>query len=159
MKTWGLGYQKSKEKAKEIYSKIGRIQCPALNNEYISFTSAGFSHLIRKGRIPRSKNEQKKRFVLIPFIESVIKNPRAKILFKRQEARDITNRHGDKILIKSIADFWTFVEEINGCIIKVVIRQLEGKNQKHFLSVMGNDVLIDNKKKFKNKKSSKKRVL
>ena len=29
MKTWSLGYGKAKIKAKAIYSKIGRIQCPA----------------------------------------------------------------------------------------------------------------------------------
>lgn len=156
MKTWGLGYKKAKEKAKEIYSKIGRIQSPALNNELISFTNAGFNHLIRKGRIPRSKNEQKKRFALIPFIEPILRNPVAHIIYRREETKYVTNRHGDKILIKSIADFWTFIDTIDGCLVKIVIRQIGDKGQKHFLSVMGNNILIDNKKKYKNSKKKTK---
>ena len=30
MNAWNLGYKKAKEKAKEIYIKIGRIRSPAL---------------------------------------------------------------------------------------------------------------------------------
>jgi len=154
MKTWGVGYEKSKKKAKEIYSKIGRIKCPALSNEYISFSRIGFNHLIRKGRIPRPRNEQKRRFVLLPYIEEIIKNPEAKIFYKHKRIKYKANRHGEKILIESEADFWIFAQEIKSCIVKVVIRQL-GNGNKHFLSVMGNSVEIDNKTK-KNKKSPKK---
>ncbi len=155
MKTWGLGYDKSKAKAKEIYSKLGRIECPALGGELVAFTSAGFNHLIRKGRIPRPKNEQKRRFALIPQIERIIKNPQAVILYKRQETRDVVNRHGDKITIQSVADFWTFVERVGGCEIKVVVREIVGRSSKHFLSVMGDGVAIDNRKPKKHKKPQK----
>lgn len=58
MKTWGIGYEKSKEKAKNIYSKIGRIECSALSDEFVTFSSVRFNHLVRKGRIPRTRNEQ-----------------------------------------------------------------------------------------------------
>jgi len=46
MKTWGLGYEKSKHKAKRIYAKIGRVPSPALGGELVAFTSAGFNHLV-----------------------------------------------------------------------------------------------------------------
>ena len=75
-----LGYEKAKQQAKQIYSKIGRIKCPALGDEYVLFTSAGFDHLLRKGRIPRTRNEQKRRFTLLPYVEKIIKNPTAKII-------------------------------------------------------------------------------
>ncbi|MFC1756615.1 hypothetical protein ACFLZC_00435 [Patescibacteria group bacterium] len=75
MRTWNLGYKKAKEKAKKVYSKIGRIQCPALNNEFVSFSRLGFNHIMRKGRIPRTRNEQKRRFKLLLFAENIIKNP------------------------------------------------------------------------------------
>ena len=29
-----LGYEKAKQQAKQIYSKIGRIKCPALGGEW-----------------------------------------------------------------------------------------------------------------------------
>lgn len=149
MKTWGLGYEKSKHKAKIIYAKIGRIPCPALGDELVAFTSAGFNHLVRKGRIPRPKNEQKRRFALIPHIEKIIKNPKATIQYERRETRNVVNRHGDKITIQSVADFWTFAERVNGCEIKVVIREIVGKVGKHFLSVMGDKVKIKKKSKRK----------
>jgi len=96
MKTWGVGYEKSKKKAKEMYSKIGRVK---------------------------------------------------RIKYK-------ANRHGEKILIESEANFWIFAQKIKSCTIKVIIRQLDNGN-KHFLSVMGDSVEIDNKNK-RNKKSPKK---
>lgn len=145
MKTWGLGYEKSKKKAKAIYTKIGRIPCPALGGELVAFTSAGFNHLVRKGRIPRPKNEQKRRFALIPYIEKIIKNPKATIQYERRETRNVVNRHGDKITIQSVADFWSFSESINGCEVKVVVREIVGKAGKHFLSVMGDTVKIKKK--------------
>jgi hypothetical protein len=151
MNTWSLGYEKAKEKAKNVYSKIGRVQCPALNDELIAFTNAGFNHLMRKGRIPRTRNEQKRRFILIKYIENIIKNPKATILYERSETKVVKNVHGDKVLVQSIADFWTFMDTVDGCRIKVVIRQLQPQGSKHFLSVMGDDIKI--RKSNKNKKS------
>lgn len=144
MKTWGIGYEKSKRKAKEIYSKIGSVKCPALSNEYVSFSRIGFNHLIRKGRIPRPRNEQKRRFILLPYIEGIIKNPKAKIIYRQKNIKRKVNRHGEKVLVESRADYWTFKEEINLCEIKVVVSQFDSGNKK-FISVMGDNVEIDNK--------------
>jgi hypothetical protein len=146
MDTQKLGYNRAKQKAKNIYSKIGRIKSPALGDEYVFFTSAGFNHLLRKGRIPRTRNEQKRRFTLLSFVENIIKNPVAKITYRKTEIKEKTNRHGENILIQSIAHFWTFEENINDCNIKVVIRQLQNKN-KHFFSVMGDNIKIKKMKK------------
>lgn len=158
MKAWLLGYQKAKDRAKELYSSIGRLQCPAFNNEHIAFTSVGFNHLLRKGRIPRTKNEQKRRFVLLQHVEQIMKNPKATILYERRETKTIVNRHGEKILIQSVADFWTFVERIDGCNIKVVIRQLHPAGQKHFLSIMGDRVEISRCAKNSSYKTKKPRT-
>lgn len=146
MKAWNLGYEKAKTKAKEIYSEIGHVPCPAFGGELVAFTGVGFNHLVRKGRIPRPRNEQKRRFVLIPYVENIIRNPTAVILYERRETKYVSDRHGEKILIKSVADFWTFVECIGGCTIKVVIRQLETGGPKHFFSVMGGVVKLDKRK-------------
>lgn len=68
-------YEQLKLKAKKIYSKIGRISSPALNDEYVAFTNKGFTHLIRKGRNPRPRSEQIRRFLLIPYVEEKQKIP------------------------------------------------------------------------------------
>ena len=68
MKTVNLDYEKSLQRAKNIYSKIGRIVSPALDNQTIIFSDIGFNHLVRKGRTLRTKNEQKKRFFVVPAI-------------------------------------------------------------------------------------------
>ena len=132
-----INYQLLKVKAKKLYSKIGRIPSPALNGEYVAFTNIGFTHLVRKGRNPRPRNEQKKRFALLPHAEDIIKNPKATIVYRTTETKYWTDRYGEKILITSTAHFWTFEEKINNRIIKVVIRQLN-QGQKHFFSIMSN---------------------
>lgn len=142
-------YEQLKLKAKKTYSKIGRIHSPALNGEYVAFTNKGFTHLIRKGRNPRPRKEQARRFLLIPYAEQIIKNPRATILYRSSETKYYINRHGQKILTSSIAHFWTFVENINGTKIKVVVRQLN-LGQKHFFSIMGNN---QKRRSKRNKKS------
>lgn len=148
LKTWGIGYEQSKVKAKQIYSKIGRVPSPALSGDYVVFNSTGFTHLMRKGRIPRTRNEQKRRFCLLEYVEQIVKNPKAVIEYKQKEIKYFINRHGEKMLTTSVANFWTFIEEIKGCKIKVVIQQLNN-GQKIFLSVMGGDVEIDNKNSIK----------
>jgi len=157
MQAWKLGYEKAKQKAKQIYSKIGRIKSSALNNEYISFSRLGFNHLVRKGRIPRTKNEQKRRFTLLTFIENIIKNPRAVIIYRKEKIKEKVNRHGEKILVESTAHFWTFIERIKDCRIKIIIRQ-KNSGEKHFFSIMGDNVQTSRgkkKEKSKTKKSPK----
>ena len=131
-------YEQLKLKAKKAYSKIGQIHSPALSGEYVAFTSKGFTHLIRKGHNPRPRSEQVRRFLLIPYAEQIIKNPKATILYRSSETKYYINRHGQKILTSSIAHFWTFVESINGRRTKVVVRQLN-QGQKHFFSIMGDN--------------------
>ncbi len=57
--TWRLGYEKSKQKAKNIYTKIGRIPCPALDDEIVAFNSIGLKHLMRKGKDTRPRKDNK----------------------------------------------------------------------------------------------------
>ena len=141
MKIWNFGYEKSKKFAKKIYSKIGRIPCPAFDGELVAFTSVGFNHLIHKGYIPRTRNEQKRRFVLVQYAEEIIKNPRAEITFRQTEEKYLVNRHGQKVLVTSVANFWTFHTDINKCAVKLVVRQI-GQGQKQFQSIMGDDIKI-----------------
>lgn len=132
-----IDYKKIKAEAKKLYSKIGRIHSPALSDEYVAFTSIGFTHLVRKGRNPRPRSEQKRRFALLPHAEAIITNPQAIIVYRTTETKYWANRYGEKVFITSTAHFWTFIEKIDGLTIKIVIRQLNS-GQKHFFSIMGN---------------------
>jgi hypothetical protein len=152
MKAWKLGYEKAKQKAKAIYVAIGNVQCGAFDGEFVYFTGVGFNHLMRKGRIPRTRNEQKKRFVLIPYVKKIIQNSRTVIEYRQTTETIKINRHGKKTIVSSKAEFWTFDEKVNDCIVKVVIRQLGTGGPKHFFSVMGDHVAI-NKRISRNKKS------
>lgn len=146
IETWGWGYERSYNHAKKLYKQIGRIPCPALDGEIVAFNNRGFNHLLRKGRIPRTHNEQKKRFALIPYIEAVIKNPATLIIFNQKEEKQYVNRHGQEVLMAGVAKYWRFIEKIDGCTIKVVIRQF-GDENKYFLSVMGDNVRLFKTKK------------
>jgi hypothetical protein len=110
-------YKKTKKEAREIYNKIGRVWCPALN-DYIVFNRTGFRHLLRKNSLPRARNEQKRRFALLPQSALILSDPFV----------NITHRKEGKF------DFWAFTKEHNNRKIKVIIRQI-GEHQKHFFSI------------------------
>jgi len=138
---WELDYNESKQKAKEIYSKISVLECSALDSSKIFFSRIGFNHIIRKGHTVRPKTEQMRRFVLFQYIEQILSDPKSVILFRESNVRESANKYGKKVIVKSRAKFWTFVSSINGCKIKVVIRQLD-EGRKQFLSIFGDKVII-----------------
>ena len=152
MRTWKLGYEKAKKKALETYSSIGILQCPALGGEAVHFTRIGFSHLVRKGKNPRTRTEQKKRFVLVQHVTKILSNPDVAIEYRKEERVILVDRRGEKIVATSVAEFWTCVEKIEDCTVKVVVRQLDTGGPKHFFSVMGDNVTVTSGKP-RNKKS------
>ena len=129
-----MGYESCKKWAKDFYKKIGTIFCPALDNQYISFNNIGFTHLIRKMSL-RSRNEQKRRFLLLPKIESILKNPQAVIVYRKEEKKVEVKKNDTKILRESVIHYWTSVYFTDSKRIKIVIRQVNN-GLKHFYSVM-----------------------
>lgn len=133
-------YIQARLKAKEFYKKIGRVMCPALG-EYISFNNVGFNHIMRKDGVMRSMTEQVRRFELLPYVEDIIKDPRAKkanIEYREEPMKVLVNRKGVMVLQESVAYFWTFNKTVNGWDIQVVTRKLN-KGNKHFFSVIGDE--------------------
>ena len=116
-------YKEFIRKSKDYYKNIGYIECPAFNNERIYLTNRGFNHLIKKDRKYRSKVEQIRRLVLIPYIVDILKNN------SNYNTYRITNREN------SIASFWSFKKKIDNRIIIVVVCQIN-KEPKIFISVM-----------------------
>ena len=129
-----MGYEVCKKWAKNFYKKIGSILSPALDNQYIFFNNTGFNHLIRKLSI-RSRNEQKRRFLLLPKVESILKNPKAIVVYRKEEKKILIKRKKVKVLKESIIHYWTFVHFTDSKRIKVVIRQINN-GSKNFYSVM-----------------------
>lgn len=128
-------YEEIKERAKNIYSKIGEIPSPALSGS-VYFNSQGFNHLIRKGRKLRPKREQIRRFSLISHVEQIIRSSKIDLEFRKTESRVQINRHGEEILASKTILFWSFIKRKDGENIKVVIAQFGEKSKKIFLSVM-----------------------
>jgi len=110
-------YEKEKRKAREFYNKIRRVWCPALN-DYVVFNRIGFRHLIRKNSLPRARNEQKRRFALLPQSILILSDPAMKVVHRKEGK----------------FDFWAFTKEYNNRKIKIIVRQIEGR-QKIFFSV------------------------
>jgi len=129
-----MGYEACKKWAKNFYKKIGVVISPALDNQYVSFNNTGFNHLIRKLSI-RSRNEQKRRFLLLPKAEAIIKNPQAIIVYRKEEKKILIKKKETKILKESTIHYWTFVYFTDFKRIKVVIRQINN-GAKHFYSIM-----------------------
>jgi hypothetical protein len=112
-------YDQLRKEAWDFYSKLEPVCCPLLNNEFIYFTKQGFNHLVQKGAISRSQNDQMRRFKLLKHVLIILKDNGAKL----------SSRKG------STAIFWMIKKSIGSQIIRVVIRQFHGE-KKHFFSIM-----------------------
>ena len=120
-----FGYEKTKRIARSVYKKIGEVVCPILDNEKIHFNATGFGHLIRKLKI-RSRNEQKRRFRLLPFAK--------KIILESTKIEDYREKKKKRKIIKE----WALINTFGILTIKLVIRQV-GNGNKHFYSIMQKD--------------------
>ncbi len=118
-----FGYKSTKRLARSIYKKIKKVICPILNNEEIHFNATGFGHLIRKLKI-RSRNEQKRRFGLIPYAKKII-----------SESTVIEDYREKKSKKGKIIKEWALIHTFGVLTIKLIVRQA-GKGNKHFYSIM-----------------------
>lgn len=108
----------------EEYKKIGYVECPAFDGEKVYFNKHGFGHLIRKGKVPRTRSEQIKRINLIPNVILIL--------------RKVNKIH--KCTLNEIdghpALFWPFDIFIGSVKTRIIVRQLGYHGRKHFYSVM-----------------------
>lgn len=116
-------YETLRKEAWDFYSQIGSVTCPTLNNERIIFSRAGFNHILKKGRTPRPKKDQIRRFKLLPYAKEILQGNNATVLFRKGET----------------ARFWEIATERSNLIIRVIVRQKKG-GLKHFFSIMDNNV-------------------
>jgi len=117
-----------KEKAKEKYSKIGEVTCPAFPNEKIVFNAKGFNHIFYKGgRSGRSKVNIATKIRLLDRAVELLKKS---AVFQEQDSYNAIYR-GKRRKHK----FWAFEGVIKDRRIKVIVRQV-GRGKKHYWSVI-----------------------
>ena len=74
-------YEEAEQKAKEFYKSIGRVWCPVLG-DYVAFNKIGFRHLLGRGRKPRSRSDQMRRFALLRYAVDIL----SRVLSRPNEA-------------------------------------------------------------------------
>jgi hypothetical protein len=121
------------KKAKSYYLKIGNIFCPALNDD-ITFNSVGFRHLLRKQGKRRLKNEQQRRFSLLPYAECMLTDPKAIFISTNKTIIQQITWHGRKIKTVSSAQFWNTKTTRDGHTVTILVRQINN-GKKHFFSI------------------------
>jgi len=117
-------YEKEKQKVKDFYYGIKCVACPNLSDSVVVFNNNGFRHLIRKGKRPRSKQDQLRRFRLVRYAPSVLASKNAII----KEDVEKTNDGATKAI------FWKVSKRIGERLVTTVIRKIGAGNQ-HFFSI------------------------
>jgi hypothetical protein len=129
-------YEKIRQDAENFYKKIGCLRCPALNNEYVFFTSEGFNHLMYKGsRKERSRNDQITKFKLLPKARYIIETSTTFQEYDETLTSIRRKMHKRVVDDSAVAKYWGFVAIIKDIRTKVIVRQIEN-GQKHFWSVI-----------------------
>ena len=106
-------YKETKQNAKEFYTSIGMVWCPALKDRVV-FNRLGFQHLIRPKNIERPRREQRKRFALLPIARNIIENDDAITKRHQKVTTHIVKIHGARIPIRSYVNYWEFTERSDG---------------------------------------------
>jgi hypothetical protein len=114
-------YEEAKRKAKELYGNINQVWSPAIGG-YVIFNQAGFKHLVRRSGVQRPKSEQKRRFVLLFYIEEILTDHTATFV---HETKDIEG---------AMTELWIFSKSIDIMLITVVVRRI-GSGKIHFFSI------------------------
>ena len=108
-------YRKLRAEAKKFYFSIGAVPCPAFGNELVYFDNRGWRHLIIKGRGYRDIHDQIRRFRMLTFVSSIV--------------REAT------VAYSSTTTFFYIYGYGNNRRYKIVIRKINN-GKLHFLSVM-----------------------
>lgn len=128
-------YCKIKENADSFYKKIGRINCPAFNNEAVYFNSEGFNHLIFKKKSERNKNDQITKFKLLPIARDIISISTTFQEYDEGLVEILRKKFKRKVKETCSVRYWGLVAILRNRKVKVIIRQI-GYGQKHFFSVI-----------------------
>lgn len=116
-------YEKAREAAKKFYYSIGSVVCPVVQG-VVTFNNMGFHHLVHKGKRPRSKQDQMRRFRLLKYAADILANPNSSCTEEGKKADNVIPG----------ATFWNVSGRAEGKLVTVVVRQV-GIGKTHFFSI------------------------
>jgi hypothetical protein len=127
-----------REDAERLYQKVGKIPCPAFENDLVYFSAEGFNHLVYKdSRTERLKQDQITKF---KQLDRAVELVRLTTTYQEYEERllDVwVKRHKKRAQETKLVRYWGLIAIIRRSKIKVIVRQI-GDGQKHFWSVIPN---------------------
>ena len=135
MENYPTEYETTRKAAKMYYLSLSKVFCPALNEE-VSFTSAGFNHIMyKKGGITRDYAFQIPRFKLLPKAFELLS---IATIFQEYEKNtrlhhNISSTTSNEI-VKTI-QYWGIIAIVGDQKIKVVVRKV-GNGHAHFWSII-----------------------
>lgn len=128
-------YDKLRENANNLYSKVGKVFCPALEDN-VYFTAEGFNHLIyKRRRSEREKDVQMLRFKILPWAIKLVKVTSTFQEYDETLKEVEVKQKKKRVKVTKLVKYWGLIAIIEGRKIKVIIRQV-GESNKHFLSVI-----------------------
>lgn len=128
-------FKQAEEAARKYYKALEPIKCPYFN-EAIHFNSEGWKHIFfKKGNIRRSVEDQYMRLKLLPLAEQVLR--RSHTLQQYYETKSFERVQSNSVWATELkaVRYYAFSAVINNALIKVVIKQIEGRN-KNFHSII-----------------------
>lgn len=122
-------YLRVRETAKELYGNYGPVKCPAINSEYVHFTSEGFNHILyRINRHPRSKQDQYMRFQILDLARRVVQISTTFQEYEEKLQDVVIDHRGKKEKATKFVKYWGFIAILKKKKIKVIVRRIgEGK--------------------------------
>ncbi len=129
-------YIEIKRKAAELYASFGSVQCPALGDQLVRFTSEGFNHLVYKApKKPRDERVQILRFDMLEKAKFILETSTTYQEYDEDIVNKRVNRRGKWVDRNVVIRCWGFVAIVRKFRVKVVVRQ-EGNGNMEFQSVV-----------------------
>lgn len=129
-------YDALRAEAEVLYKTFGSVECPALRNQAVSFTSEGFNHLIyRIAKQERHKRVQIMRFEMLTKAKELLELTTVIQEYEEYFRRVKLWRNKQHYMANVKVRDWGFFGIIRGFRIKVVVRQI-GNGEKKFHSVI-----------------------
>lgn len=129
-------YEKIKSDSSKFYQQIGKIHCPAFEQEIV-FNSEGFDHLIHKNDSrEREKGVQIMKFKLLPSAKKLIG---LTTTFQEYEEglREFRIKKFKKTVQETkVVKYWGIIAILDNRKFKVVVRKVGDNGQMHFWSVI-----------------------
>ncbi len=123
-----MDYGLVRAEAGKYYQTIGAVFSPALR-ELIYFSNHGFRHILfKRGRKGRARNQQIRRFSLLPLAVELIG-----LSTTHQEFEMTVEMHRRK---NKMVRYWGIIAILRGEKIKVVIRKMGENGMTHFWSII-----------------------